>query len=84
VDVTSEGKLSDYEECLLAAYTVQDGSRDPDTFFDQVWAFGQAEARDDTLLCGGVTDTLHQAPLVVKFSDEAQNLASPQAKLVRK
>lgn len=74
--------LSDCEVRLLAGYTVEDGARDPSIAFDHAWVLGQTEAWDDTPLCIGATDTLHQAPLVIKLSDEAQSLARAQAKLV--
>jgi len=69
-------QLSDSEERLLAAYTVKEGIRDPHTILDHAWALGQTEAWHDTLFRIGVTDTLHQAPLVIKLFDEAQSLAS--------
>jgi hypothetical protein len=74
--------VSDCEVRLLVAYTVEDGIRDPSTVCDRAWALGQTEAWDDTPLCIGATDTLHQAPLVIKLFDEVQSLARAQAKLV--
>lgn len=68
--------------CLLAAYIVEYGVREPHIVLDYAWALGQTEAWDDTLLCIGATDTLHQAPLVIELSDETQSLASAQSKLV--
>jgi hypothetical protein len=72
----------DREVRLLAEYTVEDGTRNPSIGFVHAWALGQTEAWDDTPLCIGATDTLYQAPLVIKLFDEAQNLARAQAKLV--
>jgi len=76
--------LSNCDERLLAACTVEDGIRDLCIILDHRWAFRKTEAWDDTLLCVGATDTLHQAPLVIKFFEEAQSLASAQANLVVK
>lgn len=49
---------------------------------DDAWALGQTKARDDTLLRIGATDTLDQAPLVLKVFDEADSLASAHTELV--
>lgn len=69
---------------LLATHIVEDGIRELHIVLDYAWALGQTEAWDDTLLCIGATDTLHQAPLVIELSDEVQSLASAQCKLVLK
>lgn len=69
-------------QALLATYSVEDGIREPHIVLDHAWAFGQTEAWNDTPFCEA-TDMLHQAPLVIELSDEAQSLASAQSKLVR-
>jgi hypothetical protein len=78
------GKLSVCDKRLLATYSVEDGIREPHIVLDHAWALGQTEAWDDTLVCSVATDTLHQAPLVIVLSDEAQSLASAQTQLVGK
>lgn len=74
--------MSGCDKRLLATYIVEDGIREPHIVLDHAWALGQTEAWDDTLLCSVAADTLHQAPLIIELSDEAQSLASAQAKLV--
>src|SRR6266852_6077849 len=76
------GSSSFCDKRLLATYSVEDGIREPDIVLDHAWALGETEAWDDTPLCSGATDTLHQAPLVIELSDEAQSLASADTKLV--